>query len=111
MRYSLAFYYYRLIFNCQITFQLRVCVTSLVIYLFHNHYNPHPKVDYLQKTLGLTLTLPLPLDSLPLLIFRPTKRPRTPPWRLIYVGAGWVHLLPLTQSREVSGVHECDDIM
>ena len=72
------------------------------------HY-PHPKVDPLQKILGLTLTLAFPPNSLPFFLLRPTKRPRTPPWRLYYVDTGWVHPWPLVQPRVIFGMHVCVD--
>ena len=36
--YSLVPAYYNLVFNYQITFRRRVCVASLVCYLFYKHY-------------------------------------------------------------------------
>ena len=68
---------------------------------------PYPKVDTLQKTLRPKLALTLPPDSLTLLLSPSTIRPRTTPWRLYYMDAGWVHPSPLVPPREVSGVYVC----
>jgi hypothetical protein len=38
MSYSLAVAYYNLMFNYQINFHRRICVTCLVCYLFYKHY-------------------------------------------------------------------------
>ena len=67
--------------------------------------NPSPKVASLQKTLGSPLTSTLPPDSLPLLLFSPTRVLRAPPWRRHYDGAVWAHPFPLVSPRADSGMH------
>ncbi len=65
----------------------------------------HPKVDPLRKTLGSALTLTLPPESLTLLPISPISLPRTPPWRLYYVGACRVPPFPLVQPHAIDDMH------
>ncbi len=66
---------------------------------------PHPRVDSLQKTLGLAITLALPSNSLPLLLLIPISKTRAPPWRLCYCGAGWALPFPLVQPLVIVDMH------
>ena len=50
------------------------------------------------KTKGLTLTLSLPPDSLPLLMLNPTRVLKAPPRRAGHVDVGWAYPSLLTWS-------------